>query len=334
MSNKIRVIQYGVGPIGARVVRLMLEKPSLEIIGAIDTDPEKVGKDLGAVAGANRNTGVLVSADAKSVLHSGADVVLHTTSSYLRHVADQLIACVEAGLHVVSTCEELSYPFRKYPELSARLDQCARENKVAMLGTGVNPGFAMDKLVLTLATACHRVDKVEVHRIVNASKRRQPLQKKVGSGLTVDQFYAQRDAGIIKHHGLPESTAMIADSLGLQVDRIEETIEPVIAKTMVKTDFFEVPPGRVVGVHQVARGLASEAANIHLELQMYLDAPDPIDAVKITGVPGLELQVPGGIHGDYATAAVAVNCVPAILEAKPGLRTSKDIPMCYLPGIV
>ncbi|MGO8786021.1 MAG: dihydrodipicolinate reductase [Terriglobia bacterium] len=334
MSNKIRVIQYGVGPIGAGVVRLMLQKPNLEIVGAIDTDPEKVGKDLGSLAGADRHTGVMVSDDAKSVLHSGADVVLHTTSSYLKHVTDQLMACMEAGLHVISTCEELSYPFRKYPELSARLDQCARENKVAVFGTGVNPGFAMDKLVLTLATVCHRVDKVQVYRIVDASKRRQPLQKKVGSGLTVEEFQLKRDAGIIKHHGLPESAAMIADSLGLQVDRIEETIDPVIAKETVKTDFFEVPPGRVVGVRQIASGLKNDEENVRLELQMYLGAPDPIDAIKITGVPGLNLQIPGGIHGDLATAAVAVNCIPAILEAKPGLRTSKDIPMCYLPGVV
>jgi 4-hydroxy-tetrahydrodipicolinate reductase len=334
MSKTIRVIQYGVGPIGAGVVRLMLQKPNFEIVGAIDADPEKVGKDLGCTAGADHDTGVIITNDAKSVLHSGADVVLHTTSSYLTQVMDQLMACMEAGLHVISTCEELSYPFRKYPELSARLDQCACENKVAVLGTGVNPGFAMDKLVLTLATACHRVDKVQVCRIVDASKRRQPLQKKVGSGLTVEEFHVQRGAGSIKHHGLPESAAMIADSLGLPVDRIEETINPVIAKEIVKTEFFEVPPGRVAGLHQVARGLVGDEENVRLELQMYLGAPDSIDAIKITGVPGLSLQIQGGIHGDLATVAVAVNCIPAILELKPGLRTSKDIPMCYLPGAV
>jgi 4-hydroxy-tetrahydrodipicolinate reductase len=275
----------------------------------------------------------MVSSDAKAVLHSGADVVLHATSSYLKQVTDQLMACMEAGLHVISTCEELSYPFRKHPELSARLDQCARANQVAVLGTGVNPGFAMDKLVLTLATACHRVDKVQVRRIVDASKRRQPLQKKIGSGLTVGQFHMERDAGTIKHHGLPESAAMIADALGLPVDRVEETIDPVVAKATVKSEFFEVPPGRVLGVHQVARGLAGDEENVRLELQMYLGAPDPIDAIKITGVPGLELQIPGGIHGDLATTAVAVNCIPSILKLEPGLHTAKDIPMCYLPGL-
>jgi 4-hydroxy-tetrahydrodipicolinate reductase len=334
MDKKIRVIQYGVGPIGAGLVRLMLEKPNLEIVGAIDTDPEKVGKDLGFLTGADRRAGVMVRNDAKSVLHSGADVVLHATSCYRKQVADQLMACMEAGLRVISTCEELSYPSRKHPELSACLDQCARKNKVAVLGTGVNPGFAMDKLVLTLAAACHSVDKVHVCRIVDASKRRHPLQKKIGSGLTVEQFEIQRDAGTFKHHGLPESAAMIADSLSLPVDRIEETLDLVIAKENVKTEFFEVAAGLVMVVHQVARGLAGDEENVRLELQMYLSAPNPIDAIKITGVPGLNLQIPAGIHGDLATAAVAVNCIPTILEVKPGLRTSKDNPMCYLPGLI
>ena len=125
--GKIRVIQYGVGPIGAGMVRLMLTKPAVQIVGAIDVDPKKVGKDLGMVAGAEREIGVKISSDAKAVLRSGADVVVHTTLSHLKSVADQLTDCLSAGLHVVSTCEELSYPFRKHPELSKQLDAVARE---------------------------------------------------------------------------------------------------------------------------------------------------------------------------------------------------------------
>ena len=332
MGKKIRVLQYGVGPIGAGIVRLMLEKPELEIVGAIDVDPAKVGKDLGQVAGAGRDVGVAVVRDLKGFLPAPADVVVHTTSSYLTEVAGQLIECLEAGLAIVSTCEELSYPFRKHPAWSEKLDACARAHNIALLGTGVNPGFAMDKLVLTLATACHKVNKVEVHRVVDASRRRLPLQKKVGAGMTEAEFRAQVAAGKIKHHGLPESVAMISDCLGLPVERIEETIDPVIAAQTVRSEFFEVPPGRVLGVHQIANGFAGTASNIRLELEMYLGAREPVDAVTISGSPNLHLRVVGGIHGDLATTAIAVNCIPAILEAKPGLRTSRDIPMCFLPG--
>jgi len=311
----------------------MLEKPEIEIVGAVDVDPAKVGKDLGQVAGAGRAVGVVVAHDLKSLSSVKADVVVHTTSSYLTDVVDQLIECMEAGLRIVSTCEELSYPYRKHPELSEKLDRCAREHNVALLGTGVNPGFAMDKLALTLATACHQVHKVQVHRIVDASRRRLPLQKKVGSGMTEAEFRAQVAAGKIKHHGLPESVAMISDCLGLPVERIEETIEPVIARETVRSEFFEVPAGHVVGVHQVANGYANGESNIRLELEMYLGAREPVDAVTICGVPDLSLRVVGGIHGDLATTAIAVNCIPAILEVKPGLRTSRDVPMCFLPGV-
>lgn len=332
MNRRIRVIQYGVGPIGARIVRLMLEKPALEVVGAVDIDPAKVDRDVGEVVAAGRKLGVFVTGDPQAALRAGADVVVHCTSSYLEEVADQLLRCLEAGAHVVSTCEELAYPFRKYPELSQRLDLCARQHNVALLGTGVNPGFTMDKLVLTLAAATTRVESARAIRIVDAAKRRLPLQKKIGAGMSVEEFHRQVAAGIIKHHGLPESVAMVADGLGLEVDAITEAIQPVIAQEKVQTEYLQVQPGQVAGVHQIARGLAKGKENVYLELQMYVGAKAPRDTVELSGEPSLTLTIPGGIHGDLATAAVAVNCIPAIVAAPPGLRTARDIPMCYLPG--
>ncbi|HYL95215.1 MAG TPA: hypothetical protein VET69_05345 [Terriglobales bacterium] len=332
-THKIRVIQYGVGPIGAGIVRLMLQKPEIQIVGAIDLDPQKVGKDLGRIVGAERDLGVIIGGEPRDVLRAGAHVVVHTTSSYLTQVSDQLIGCLQAGSNVVSTCEELAYPFRKHPELSQQLDRAAREHRVALLGTGVNPGFAMHKLVLTLSTACQEVRQVKVRRVVDASRRRLPLQKKVGAGMSVEEFRGQVQAGVIKHHGLPESAAMIADSLGLRVDTIQESIEPVVAQETVRSEFLEVAPGRVIGVRQVARGLGDGQENVRLELEMYLGAPDPVDSIEISGTPDLRLAIPGGIHGDLATAAIAVNCIPALLEAKPGLLTSRDIPMRSMPAV-
>lgn len=334
MPSKIRVIQYGVGPIGAAIVRLLLEKADVEIVGALDIDPDKVGKDLGAVAGVDRNIGVIVSDQAAAVLKSPADIVVHSTSSYLNDVMDQLTACLDEGLTIISTCEELAYPFRKHPKLAERLDRMAREEGAAVLGTGVNPGFVMDKLVLTLAAACQRVSAVEVRRTVDAAKRRLPLQKKVGAGLTEEEFRKLVHEGKIKHHGLPESAAMISDALGLPAETITETIEPVVATEVVRSEHLEVQPGRVAGVRQVARGVADGRETIHLELQMYLGAADPADEARIQGVPDLHFRIPGGTHGDLATAAVVVNCIPALLEARPGLRTSRDIPMCYFPGLL
>lgn len=328
--KKIRVVQYGVGPIGASVVRLMRQKSALEIVGAIDSDPAKVGRDLGEVAEAHDAPwGIAVSADAEGTLSGQVDVVMHCTSSYLKDVAAQLLACIEAGCCVVSTCEELAYPFRKHPELSAKLDAAAKEEGVALVGTGVNPGFVMDKLVLTLAAVAQRVDSARSVRIVDASKRRLPLQKKIGAGMTPEKFREQVAAGVIKHHGLPESVAMVGDALGFQLDQITETIEPVIAEQHVKTQFLEVQEGQVAGVHQVARGTSGAAEKVFMELKMYVGAKDPADTVTLTGEPNISLTVPGGTHGDIATAAVAVNAIPTILAAAAGLRTGRDLPFGY-----
>ncbi|MGA3298716.1 MAG: dihydrodipicolinate reductase [Candidatus Acidiferrales bacterium] len=333
MKKKIRVIQYGIGPIGASIVRLMRQKNSLEIVGAIDTDAKKVGRDLGEVVGASDAPwGLLVSADAASVLAKPADVVVHSTSSYLTSVMDQLLACLGAGLCIVSTCEELAYPFRKHPQLSKTLDEAAKEEGVALLGTGVNPGFVMDKLPLTLSAVSQWVDWVSAVRIVDASKRRLPLQKKIGAGMTPDEFRAQVGAGVIKHHGLPESIAMVADGLGFSLDDISETIEPMIAEEVIKTEFLEVEPGQVAGVHQVGRGTAAGQEKIFMELKMYVGAKNPADTLVLKGDPNLTLTIPGGTHGDVATAAVVVNAIPSILAANAGLRTSRDLPLSFFPG--
>jgi 4-hydroxy-tetrahydrodipicolinate reductase len=159
------------------------------------------------------------------------------------------------------------------------------------------------------------------------------LQRKVGAGLAVEEFSARVAAGAIKHHGLPESLAMIADALGSPIERIEERVEPVIATQSARFESIEIPAGHVLGVHQVARGLLDGAASVTLELHMYMGATEPADVIRVYGVPDLKMQIPGGIHGDLATTAVAVNCIPAVLEARPGLRTARDIPMCYFPGL-
>jgi hypothetical protein len=333
VKKKIRVIQYGIGPIGASIVKLLRQKESVDIVGAIDSDPAKIGRDLGEVAGAHDAPwGVRVSGDAKGVLDQSADVVMHTTSSSLPKVIDQLLNCLDVGSCVVSTCEELSYPYRTYPELSEKLDKAAKDAGVALVGTGVNPGFVMDKLVVTLAAVSQRIEHAKAVRIVDASKRRLPLQKKIGAGMSVEEFRAKVKEGTIKHVGLPESVAMVADSLGLKVDQITETIEPKVATEHVQTEFLSVEAGQAAGVHQIARGFSEGKELVYMELQMYVGAKDPSDTVELTGHPNISLVIPGGSHGDIATASVAVNSIPAILEAPSGLRTSRDLPIGFFPS--
>jgi 2,4-diaminopentanoate dehydrogenase len=330
VKKKIRAIQYGIGPIGASIVKLLREKQAVEIIGAIDTDPDKVGRDLGEFVGASDAPwGVQISSDATHVLGQAADVVIHSTSSALPKVMDQLLACLEAESCVVSTCEELSYPYRTYPDLSAKLDAAAKDWGVALVGTGVNPGFVLDKLLITLAGVSQRIERAKGVRIVDAGKRRLPLQKKVGAGMSVEEFRQRVGEGTIKHVGLPESVAMVADSLNLPVEEITETIEPVVAAQRVQTEYLTVEPGQAAGVHQIARGFANGKELVYLELQMYVGAKEPADSLELVGHPNISLVIPGGSPGDIATASVVVNSIPVILDAPAGLRTARDLPIGF-----
>ena len=319
----ITVAQYGIGPIGAEIARLLLTKPWLKLVAAVDIDPNKIGKDLGDVIGLGRGTGVKVTPE----LPSKVDVVCHSTGSRLREVSAQLKSLLDKGSHVVSTCEELSFPLDQ--AIREELQQVARSRNVTLLGTGVNPGFVMDKLPLTVTSVCQDVKSVDIIRIQNASTRREPLQRKVGAGMTTDEFRAAVAAGKIKHMGLKESLILVGHGLGVEFDEVsEEKIEPIVAKKEVVTQYLKVAPGEVAGVHQTIDGRGR--INVRLELRMYVGAEDvAADRVIVKGVPDVEMEIKGGVHGDRATAAMVVNAIPRVIHARPGVLTMDDIPISF-----
>jgi hypothetical protein len=319
----ITVAQYGIGPIGAEITRLLLSKPWVRLVAAVDIDPDKIGRDVGEVIGLGREASVKVTRE----LETKADVVCHSTGSRLADVAAQLQSLLERGSHVVSTCEELSFPLDH--TLREQLQQAARAAHVTLLGTGVNPGFVMDKLPLTITSVCQEVKSVEIIRIQNASTRREPLQRKVGAGMTVDQFRDAVATGRIKHMGLRESLMMVGNGLGVEFDRVtDETIEPIVAEREIVTQYLKVAPGQVAGVHQTIYGTGR--INVSLELRMYVGAEDvAADKVIVRGVPDVEMTIKDGVHGDRATAAMVVNCIPRVMQARPGVLTMDDIPVSF-----
>lgn len=324
-----RVVCYGLGPIGAGIARLACMRSGIQVVGAIDVDPQKAGRDLGELLGRNA-TGIAVSADAAGTLkHLHPDVVLHATQSSLAAVAPQLRECIAAGADVISTCEELAYPWSAQPQLAADLDAAARAAGVTLLGTGVNPGYAMDALPVMLTAACAEVRAIRVVRIVDAARRRGPLQRKIGAGLTPDEFAQRVHEGAVRHVGLPESLHMIAAALGWRLDAGDDTIMPILAERAVVTEHVAVEAGQVAGVHQIARGYIGEREVITLELRMYVGATDPQDTVEIDGDPPLRMTIEGGIHGDIATAAIAVNAIGSIRKAEPGLLSMTDVPLVH-----
>jgi 4-hydroxy-tetrahydrodipicolinate reductase len=203
----------------------------------------------------------------------------------------------------------------------------AKKAKVAVLGTGVNPGFVMDALPIMLTGACERVDAIRVDRIQDARIRRLPFQQKIGAGLTREQFQRKVDDASVRHVGLTESVSMIADALGWKIDRVTDEIQPRIATETVASEFLAVDPGYVSGIVQDGIGYRDGKAVVTLHMEAYLGAAESYDAIEITGSPALKMKIAGGVHGDIATASMVVNSLPKILEAAPGLHTMRDMPL-------
>ncbi len=331
MKEEIRVLQFGIGVIGRGVTKVLAEKKGMKIVGAIDV--ANVGKDLGEVAGVGRKLGIRLSSDLdKVVKQRKPKVAIHTTSSSFKKVYPELEKLVRAGVHVVSSCEELSYPYQKSPALAARLDRLAKKSGVTILGTGVNPGFLMDAWPLFMSGVFTDVKEVKVSRVQDASSRRIPFQEKIGAGKTKEQFRKLVQEGKIRHVGLPESVAMIAAGLGWKVDKVTETIGPILYRKTVKSDFITVKPGRVAGVKQVGRGWIQGKALITLNFEASIGAGESHDSVSIKGTPDMEVIVKGGTHGDIATVAMLTNAVPRILDLPPGLKTMKDLIISSAPN--
>lgn len=325
MSEPIRTVQLGCGPIGCSIARLAASKSSIDIVGAVD--PAFAGRNLGEILGERRLNGLTVTGDARMTIErTRPDVVLQATSSSLVQVLPQLEQVLEFGVNVVSTCEEMSYPYFHQPRLSERLDRLALQRDATVLAGGVNPGFLMDVWPVFMTGISQHVDSVVCVRRQNAAHRRLPFQKKIGAGLSVDAFLQRVEDGQIRHVGLPESVAMIAAGLGMRLDDVCETIEPVVAKRDVSSGELSVAAGQVAGVKQVANGVIDGDSVIRLEFSAYIGAQDPQDAVHIKGLPDLDVVIKGGVHGDLATASAVVNVVPRAMSAPPGLKTMIDIP--------
>ena len=327
-TGPIRVMHVGLGPIGVGVVRQVAERKGFRIVGAADIDPAKEGRDLGQIAGLGRPLRVKVSKDVrKAIKASKPDVVVLCTSSSLKQVLPQVEAILKLKVPIVSTTEELAYPTKANLKYARVIHQLARKAKVAVLGTGVNPGFVMDALPITLTGVCERVEALRIDRVQDARIRRLPFQQKIGAGLTEEQFQKKVQDGSVRHVGLAESVSMIADALGWKLDRISDVIEPKMATETVASEFLAVDAGFVCGITQDGIGYRDGVPVITLHMEAYLGAPESFDSVEITGSPALKMKIAGGVHGDIATASIVVNSLPKILEVSPGLHTMRDMPV-------
>lgn len=326
--KRIKVAQFGLGPIGVESLKLAAQQPWLEIVGAVDIDPAKVGRSLTEITGLGQLDGLKVTRDLDALFRdTPPEVILHTATSSAAATLAQMRPALEFGVSVASTCEQLIFPALKVPDLVKEYDALCRHTGARVTATGVNPGFVMDVLPIALTGVSRTVDSIYVERVVDASTRRQPLQAKIGSGQDAVEFRAKLQSGRAGHAGLLESAALLAHAMGWPLDSLVETSEPVLAEREITTNFFTVPAGRVCGIHQRAVGVSSGVERVVLDIAMYLGAPQPHDRIVVRGRPALDVVVQGGVPGDDATVAALINVVPRLVAAAPGLRLATDLPL-------
>ncbi|MCX8191513.1 MAG: Gfo/Idh/MocA family oxidoreductase [Nitrososphaerales archaeon] len=326
--EEIKVVIYGIGPIGERIAKVVLEKKGLKIVGAIDIAKDKVGKDLGEVLGLEKRLGVTVTDDPDSLFAKiKADVALIATTSYVRTVYSQVVKCIQAGMDIVSTCEELAYPWVKEPQLASEIDGLAKKCGVSVLSTGINPGYFLDTLPFFLTGLCGKVERIEGVRAVPVAKRRIPFQKKIGVGMSPQEFMEKIKKGEITGHvGFVESIALTAAALGWKLDEIKELPpEPVIADKEVRTTYIPVKPGQMLGYNSVAQGIKDGKPVIVYKMLIHAGIEEGYHEYRIEGSPNIYVRM-GEVAGDWETAHVAVNMIPRVINAKPGLLTMKDLP--------
>ncbi|MHC4741320.1 MAG: NAD(P)H-dependent amine dehydrogenase family protein, partial [Planctomycetota bacterium] len=311
----IDTIHLGIGPLGRKMVQYAVKRGCFNIVGAVDPDPEIAGKDLGELCDTGP-LGITVSSNLdEAIANRKPQAAIVATVSSLTAFESQAVELAGAGINIVSTCEELFFPWKTQPEISERIDEICRKYGVVCLGTGVNPGYLMDFLPTVLSGACQSVESVKVWRVQDASVRRIPFQQKIGAALTLEEFEVKKQAGTLRHVGLPESVDFIAERLGWKLDRNEETLEPVIAEQDIESGYRPISKGMARGVHQVGKGFVGEREVITLTFKAAVGEPESYERILIEGEPEIDSRIAGGVNGDIATCAITLNMVRPVLHS-------------------
>lgn len=326
----VKVIHWGLGAMGGGMAKLLDTKTGVESVAAIDADPNKKGKTMAQLLGVKSQAAI--NDDAAEVLKTEADVVIIATGSFTREVFPQIEQAVKAKKNVICIAEEMSYPRQQEPELGEKIHQLALANNVTVLGTGINPGFVLDLLIVAMTGVCYNVTDIKASRINDLSPFGPTVMKTQGVGTTLEEFNAGVEAGtIVGHVGFPESMAMIASALGWELDEIRQTKEPIIAKKYRETPHVKVEPGMVAGCRHIAYGIKDGKTLITLihpqQVRPENEGVETGDFIEIHGEPNINMAIQPEIPGGIGTIALAVNSIPNVINAKPGLVNMTQLPV-------
>ncbi len=318
----MNVVLIGIGEIAKRVIEGTKYKKSLKIKGAVDIDDKKIGRTLTEITGINGYENIIVKKELPEVVNDEKDAILiHMTKSRIPDIKKDLLSLIDFKRPIITTSEEMTDPYLKHPEDAEEIDRKCKDNNVTILPCGINPGYLMDFLPAFFSGVFKKIEKIEIIRINNASKRRYPLQKKIGSGLKSEEFYERWKKGEIGHVGLAESGSILCKCLGLKIEKFEEKCNPKIAKENIKTEYFDVKAGECCGILHNVKIETQEGIEISLFLEMSLDAEDTRDEIFIKGEPELRLKIEKGTPGDEATANVVLNWINKVEKLPPGIIT-------------
>ncbi len=335
--ESIKVVCWGLGSMGSGIARLLLSKDGVEIVGAIDQDPAKAGHMLNEVLAVNapptRGGEVTVMDRPQEVLaRVRADIAIIATGSFISDVYPQILAAVEHKINVITIAEEMGQPRAQHPKEADELHRAAFRNGVTVLGTGVNPGFVLDTLIIALTGVCADIQSIKATRINDLSPYGPTVLRTQGVGTTVEEFNKGLEEGrIFGHIGFPESMRLITDALGWELDEVRQVRKPIVSKTRRVTPHVTVEPGMVAGCEHVAYGIKDGRTVITLEHpQQVLPQSEGVetgDYIHIQGTPKINLQIKPEIAGGVATTALAANMIPHVLNARPGLVTMREMPV-------
>lgn len=319
-QGTLRVLHFGLGAIGIGVAREAHASARLVSVAAVDLDPAHVGRPLASLWGAD-GAGVTVRGDLEAALGDAGqvDVAFHCAGSHLGDIEADLLALLSRGINVVTTAEELIWPYGRAPEAAERLDAAARAAGVTLFAAGVNPGFLMDRLPVYLSSMTLGPSYVRGRRLVDLAARRNALRRKMGVGEDAESVRARTSTFSMGHAGFPESVAYVAAALGWKIGEIRQTLEPVIAKDRIERGGEVVEPGCVLGLAHVAEAATEDGKQISLSLTMRIDCEEPFDELEMDGRPPMRMRMVGGLQGDQATLASAINAAPFVAAASPGL---------------
>jgi len=327
------ILQIGFGPLGIQISKFIAQKTTVRTVAVVDFDINLIGNSLSEIS-EDLSDEVKIYGSTKDALDDinvKPDVIIITTVSSLEKFVAQLEEIAKFGIPIISTCEELSYPWVLQPELSIQLDKLCKSNNIPCLGTGVNPGFLMDYLPSVFSSISKEIEHITVERVQNANPRRVPFQKKIGAGLNLEAFKAKQATDTLRHVGLKESVYLLANSIGVELDEITESLNPVIAENEVSSFAINVKKGDARGVEQIAHGYKNGVCKIKMHFKAALEEPKSFDRVTIKGVPNFTSEIDGGINGDIATCAITINSINSILKAPSGLQTMSSI---AVPGFI